>query len=222
MTPSSIRCARRGRDRMLLVVALITPLTMHSRSSADSVKNVRSRIEQPLAIHGGVLLLPLVADKPGNNWPQSIELTLPDHQVIEAQVAWIAESSPRVIRRWTDDSRNLTIRAVQPEDDTSTIDTTGGIGPYLLARLPARGDGEIHLGKQKLKPYWRNLPSMPALQVDQQSLELTEAPDRPDPDSPFEYWRWILLAERLGMGAPPPTGSEFEQLIARHYAELWR
>ena len=46
--------------------------------------------------------------------------------------------------------------------------------------------------------------------------------DRPDPNTPFEYWRWVLLADRLEMAPPSPRGSELQQMAAEHYAVMWR
>src|SRR5205085_7199869 len=53
-------------------------------------------------------------------------------------------------------------------------------------------------------------------------MTMMGSPDRPDPDSPFEYWRWCLLADRLGMHAPEPRGTDIETLAAEHYALLWQ
>jgi hypothetical protein len=54
-------------------------------------------------------------------------------------------------------------------------------------------------------------------------LQLAEAHDRPDPDSPFEYWRWVLLADR--MGREPPSSRAYgavASLVAEHYVQRWR
>src|SRR5690349_2601049 len=88
---------------------------------ADPVKNVRSRVEQPLAIRGGVLMLSLMADKPGDHWPDTLELTLADQSRLMAQVIWIDAAPPPMERQWTDDPRGLKIRAVRPTDDSAAL-----------------------------------------------------------------------------------------------------
>src|SRR5690606_3828299 len=123
----------------------------------------------------------------------------------------------------------VAIRSIQPDDDSSQVRAPGE-GPYLLARLPHDGTGELQLGRQTLRPIWRDVPWEDPLRVAEPTmvalqrpmLNRTRAPDRPDPDSPFEYWRWVLLADRLGMSPPPPAGSAIEQMVAEHFASLWR
>src|SRR6266850_7423178 len=99
----------------------LASLVLNAPVAADPVKGIRSRNEQPLAIRGGVLLLPLVADKPGDHWPATVELTLADRTKIQGQIAWMTSAPPRADRRWTDDPRGLTIRAIQPEDDSTSV-----------------------------------------------------------------------------------------------------
>ncbi len=46
---------------------------------------------------------------------------------------------------------------------------------------------------------------------------------RPDPRSPFEYWRWVQLAGRLDVKPPPVDGyGRVGAMVALHYADLWR
>ena len=54
-------------------------------------------------------------------------------------------------------------------------------------------------------------------------MKFVDAPNRPVAGDPFTWWRWTLLADRLGMQPPPPpSSSRIEELVARHVEQLWR
>jgi hypothetical protein len=218
---------------LFTAAALLGLAWISAAAHAVSVRGIRSRVEQPLALRNGIMLLPLTAERAGDHWPSATELTLlsgPRSRVtLKGEIAWIEFQSTLapLRRRWTDDPRNLRIRAIQPDDDSSSADPVAGTGPYLLIQLPAQASGELLLGKQRLKPVWRDLPGSNPLAGgdhgdEQAALTISESPDRPDPESPFEYWRWTLLADRLGLSPPAPRGSPVEQLAAEHFAQLWR
>jgi hypothetical protein len=188
---------------------------------AEPVQGVRCRVTEPIAVRGGVLMVPLEARRGGDGWPQGLELVPVVGDPISGVVVWIHPATPPH-RRWTDDPRGLAVRMIEPADDTSLVGTGS---PYLLARLPRSGGGPLQVGQQTLHPRWRDQTEsarMPGWS-DPDALELTSAPDRPDPDSPFEYWRWVLLAERLDVSPPSSRGyGALEHLIAEHYADMWR
>lgn len=200
-------------------------------SYAESVSGIRSRVIQPICPRGGVLMLALTAERPGNGWPQTIDLKLGDYGQLTGQVAWIDQVPLPFDRHWTDDPRGLAIRAILPSDDSSKIQSTDVLGPCLLVQLPADGNGELRLGRQPLQPQWRDVPGIESLQfgdpprelsADRPALPLTPGPDRPDAVSPFEYWRWALLADRMELNPPKPFGGDIERMAAQYYAALWR
>lgn len=203
-----------------LLPALIL-LLLSGAATAAPVKGIRAAVEHPIAPRGGVLMLPLTAEQHGDRWPSEIELTLADGRTVVGRVAWIEPLPESPVRHWTDDPRGLRIRAVRPGDDSSAIDRNSTLGPYLLARMPADVDGRIQMFRQSITPSWRD-PVNTADHTDRMELALAQSPDRPDPNSPFEYWRWVLLADRLDMRAPAPAGDEIQQMVAEHYAALWR
>ncbi|MCI0365298.1 MAG: hypothetical protein L0219_15625 [Phycisphaerales bacterium] len=211
-------------------LCLLIALGLLSTASAEPVRGIHSRIGQPIAPRGSVLLLPLTAKRPGDHWPPTLNLELESGQNLTGTVAWIEPASPTFLRNWTDDPRDLAVRAVFPDDDSSTSDPAGPLGPYLLARLPIDGAGAITLNEQTLTPTWHDVPDLPSLLFgeeastwsDEPQLPLIPSPDRPDPVSPFEYWRWTLLADRLEMRPPRPFGGDVERLVAEGYAALWR
>ena len=214
---------------ILAVGVVVTP-----RAAEGDVSRIRSRIAEPIAIRGGVLMVPLAAARPGDHWPRTITLTLSGGRRVEGLVAWV-ETAARGPGGWADDPRGLVVRSIDPADDTSR---PGSGAPYLLARLPADGHGPLKIARCRINPSWHDpppqyggLPSTSATHTAQQvpdyisrRLEVGRRPDRPDPDSPFEYWRWVLLAQRLGMAPPTPRSypSQVQRLVAIHYADLWR
>jgi hypothetical protein len=216
----------RPRTRLRWLTAAALAATLAAAAHADPARGIRALTPNPVAPRGGVLMLPLAAEQPGRDWPATIPLELSDGLVLEGTVLWIhpRAAAPGRARLWTDDPMELAVRAIAPDDDTSR--PTGG-APYLAARLPADGAGPIRLGRQILEPTWRDpnvsCTGRPLPGADRPEMFLTAVPDRPDPDSPFEYWRWVLLADRIELRPPPtdrfgPVGA----LVAEHYANLWR
>jgi hypothetical protein len=193
---------------------------------ADAVRDIRTPVTRPIAPQGGVMMLPLTAQRAGDNWPGTIALTLADGSNVDGVVVWIepAVDDASRPRRWTTEPGGLEARPIRPEDDTATV---GPGSPWLLAALPEGGDGPIRLGRQELQPTWRD-PNIPYTRQglpgpDRPVLQPIAGPDRPDPDSPFAYWRWVLLADRMNMRPHAPDRyGETGSLLARHYADLWR
>jgi hypothetical protein len=197
---------------------------------AAPVTGVRPAMTQPVCPRGSVLMMPLTSDKPGDHWPQSIELTLSDGRTIVGYVAWIDRVESQFERHWTDDPRGIRIRTVLRDDNNLAVNLVGGLGPYLLAQLPLDGAGQMRMGELVLQPFWVDVPDLPSLRLtedvamasDRPRMHLTPTPDRPDPVSPFEYWRWVLQADRLEMLPPHPFGGDVERMAAEHFAALWR
>ena len=200
--------------RLLTLLILLTGAT----ARADPARGVRAIGGEPIAVRGGVLMVPLVADRDGDRWPRKLRLALSQHRRIEGVVAWIFPVPLSATPGWTDDPRGLSVRRIERSDDT-TVAASGT--PYLLARLPPNGRGPLRLGSQSLRVRWLDAP--PRRRPPQDRMRFVERPDRPDSDSPLEYWRWVVLSERLGMG-PPSTEAygEVGALVAEHYADLWR
>jgi hypothetical protein len=199
-----------------------------SPAFGDAVRGIRALTTRPVVARDGVLMLPLGAERPGDRWPEEVRLRLADGSMVNGIVVWVS-ATPREAegrRRWTDDAAGLAVRAIRRDDETSGEGAAAG-EPYLVARMPPDGDGPIRLRRQTLEPIWlddnRKLLGDPVPGPERPILERTVSPDRPDPESPFEYWRWVLLADRLDRRPPPsdvygPIGS----LVAEHYAGLFR
>jgi hypothetical protein len=190
-----------------------------------------------MLVRGGVAMLPLAADQPGDHWPDRLTIHLGQTAEATGDVAWIEPAPPRVSRRWTDDPRNLLVRAIRPTDSTATGDSTnpephgaaaGGDAagrPWLLLRMPDDSSGEMRLGAQRLQPHWLDPVEAEAADRGAEPFPMTPGPDLPDAHSPFEYWRWVLLAQRLGAPPPPRPPHLFDSLnrmVAEHGEALWR
>jgi len=209
---------------MLLIGLLAT------EGHAGQVRGIRSLTTDPITPRGGVLMLPLGAKRAGDGWPDRLHLTLDDGSVLVGTVAWFHRipDDDRRPRGWTDEASSLVVRAIRESDDTSVRGT--GL-PYLLVRVPWNADGRIRLarqmGGQTLNPQWKD-PSRPYAGIalpgaDTPPLPFDAGPHRPDAQSPFAYWRWVLLADSLDLRPPGldrygPVGA----LVAEHYADLWR
>jgi hypothetical protein len=197
---------------------------MVTKAHAEPAKGITTPAPHAIAPRGGVLLLPLQAQRPGDQWPDTIDVHLDNGGVLRGKVAWFMrpEADPAILydpqRTWTGNPDRLVVRPVQPTDDTSVV---GSGTPYLVARLPLEGNGAIRIGGRTVPTSWFDLP--PTTDAKGPILHRIAAPDRPDPDSPLQYWRWVLLAEQLNRIPPgPPSSNELEGLVALHTAEVWR
>ena len=197
---------------------------------AAPVQGIQCKLLEPVCPRGGVMMLPLKAQVAGDHWPQTIELKLADGRGIAGQVAWIYESSRPF------DAIGPMIRAALPFGRLLPTTTPRRLIPEVRwdhicwRSVPLDANGELTLDQQVLKPIWADIPAIESLQLgddvnsdlSRPTMELTPATDRPDPVSPFEFWRWVLLAERFDMKPPRPFGGDIERMAAEHYAALWR
>ncbi len=189
---------------------------------ADTVRGMFVAIDHPIAVRGGTLLIPLDANEPGTGWPATIPITLSDGTSLEGDVIWMYSDGKPASIHWTSEIMGLTVRPIEPSDDSSS----GRGSVFLIARLPEEVSGALRILRRDISPQWFDRPLSPSRwETDQMVVETMprrSGPDRPDARSPFEYWRWVQLADRYGIAPPPPTGTRIEQLISMYYADLWR
>jgi hypothetical protein len=200
---------------LVATVAAASPVTR-----ADSVRGVSVLDARPLVVRGGVFMARLDAERHGDRWPKSITLTLEGGTTVEGHVAWIhVEEAPPADRRWTEELVAVTVRAIDARDDSSRGDGY----PILLARMPAEATGDVRIGAQVIAPRWLEPPRRGAAIGSEPDVAPSDRPDRPDPRTPFAYWRWALIADRVGatLFAPEVYG-EVGALVAEHQADLWR
>lgn len=204
-------------------IAILAVLTTTQMSLAEAVQDIATSLAAPLAVRGGVLMLPLFAREAGDQWPTTMTLVLADGRELTGPLGWMEGAPAPAQRRWTDDPRYLRVRAIEPGDDTSL---RGSGTPYLLVRLPYDASGRIRFGGQTLAPRWRDkrrFEDRLGQPAHQRRLELAASPAYPDPTSPLEYWRWVLLASRSGYDPPAAAAyGEIGALVAEHYNDLWQ
>ncbi len=161
----------------------------------------------PVAVRGGVLVLPLARRSPENAWPAAMALRLGDGRRVEGRVVSIKSLVPES-SAWTTPA--TTIATAPPSGDSNIA---------LLAPLPADGDDVILLGSQELDAIWMD-PQGSAVAVGSADHGLGSN-DSPDLSAPSEYFRAVLQAQRFGAVAPPPAIEGNDALYARAIAGLW-
>ena len=188
------------------------------------VDAIEARQSRPVAPRGGVMMVQLFCQEQGDGWPSTLDVTFEDGRVETGVVGWIEKNTNSSV--WT--SNQSHIRAVSPIDSTLSINPKDAItGPVLLIELPLRGAGLVRFGGGVIDPRWTDLPiSLPDLNIspsdDSVKLSVQSVDDMPE-WNPFEYWRWTLVASRLGAKPPkPPSTSPIEKLIAMQGEQLWR
>ena len=217
-------CSIKIATKCKFVIVLLAALLCFPRAvDAASVNGIRSTISNPIVVRGGVLLLPLTARKHGNNWPSSLKVVLSDARKLDGQIIWIHRDTSDSFRHWTVDPRGVEVREIKESDDSSLPTSSGAA--FLVVRVPIDADGQLNLGNQRLRPQWYDLPtlinSLGEVNSRAESLSLVKSPDLPDPSSPFEYFRWVLLAQRRGVHPPNPESmGKVKAMVAQHYADL--
>jgi len=203
------------------------PLVLFSTTTvsvAVPIDSIVAKHTSPVAPRGGIMMVRLLSEEVGTNWPASIPVTFSDNSMTEGIVGWI-ESKPAT-SSWTDD--RLIIRPILSADTTANIhpkdETTG---PVLLVQLPEDCDGEIYFGAESVVPNWMDLPtSLPPLNLTDPRTDLflkIGVSDHLPPIGALHYWRWVLLASRLGVVPPKvPMQNQVETLAAQHGEHLWR
>lgn len=192
---------------------------------AVQVSGIRSADPTPLAPRGGIMMVLLTAEVPGTGWPSTITGQLGDGRSVEGRVGWMSISPPDTwTRSWSSETTRIKIRAIHPDDDSRTRNSR----PCLFIPLPEDGHGRITLLGKHLSPRWEDpeqaYTSFPLPGLEEPRLAWSRSPDRPDPDQPFAYWRWVLLADRLNLQPPllPESWTPIETMAALHAAQRWR
>lgn len=206
------------------ILTTIVAIAMAQHVSAVPIESIDAIQISPLAPRGGVLMVQLVTESNGDNWPSELDVTFEDETIRNCVVGWIEKNQNTTA--WT--SNPLIVRPVTQSDNTLHVhpkDVT--TGPVLLIELPENGNGNLSFGGTTLSPRWIDLPSsLPNLDIMPNVANIKLLPETKD-DLPewnaLEYWRWTLLAsKRNNVPPPPPNSSEVETLAALQGAYLWR
>ena len=192
------------------MATVATVVLGHAAAEAD----YRSLDPSPIVVEGGVLLCPIARDGdplPPQEWPRELAVVLEDGREVPGRVGWMVPSPTTGTAGWTECGEPFTI--VEQTTDPEAL-------PLLLADLPRGYRGDIDLPAGTVTPRWLR-PAPPPGRIPQAGT--SRSPDAlPDSTHPLEWFRWVLLAERVGDVPPPPPGDEAGRLAARHLAEVWR
>lgn len=184
-------------------------------ATAVSAADYRSLDPAPVAVEGGVLVFPIgvEGDAPPDpeSWPSEIPVVLDDGRELPARIDWLVRSPEVRSGSWTVSGEPFTIVDRTREPDAL---------PMLQVQLPRGYRGDVGLSGGTVSPRWLRPPSPVRRSVQAAAVDSADA--LPDPEHPLEWFRWVLLAERIGDRPPPPPGDAGGQLAARHLAEVWR
>lgn len=192
------------------LLAWVVPVVSIAAVAAPPV--VRPLEESPVAVAGGVVVFPVSWD-PAEDAPRTVGARLDDGRVVEGVVGWTRADEPPAPRAWSASGERTTLSSEPPPTGDAT-------GAWLLVPMPEGYRGRLRLGGGTVSPRW--LDPAPTFVRPRQQVASSSAEARPDERQPLEWWRWAVLADRLGIEPPPPSGDEAGRLAARHLAELWR
>ncbi|MGI9013591.1 MAG: hypothetical protein ACR2GY_04995 [Phycisphaerales bacterium] len=222
----------RMRLRVICVVLLALAL-IHAPTAAISVDTARgirvaSNITEPIAARDGVLFLPLDAERHGTDWPQTIDVRFGQGGLVRGEVVWIeARGRGGNEVHWTSPPVGLMVRPIEAADDSRASQ----LPPHVVVDIPINASGTIEILGRTIAPVWMETKLQPVPSIERAggmpvppkgTLERAQGHHLPDADSPFEYWRWMVIASRKNMHPPEPRGDRIEQMVATYYADLWR
>ncbi len=173
----------------------------------------RSLDKAPVAVEGGVLLVPIARDTaaPPAEWPAEIPAKLDDGRELVARIGWLVPTPSPGPTSWTASGEPFTI--VDRTSNESAL-------PMLLLDLPKGYRGGVRWDGDDVAPRWL-IPA--SSRVREPRAEPSDSADAlPDAGHPLEWFRWVLLAERVGGTPPPPPGDAAGRLAARHLSEVWQ
>jgi hypothetical protein len=166
---------------------------------------------QPIAVRGGVMLLPMARRDTSRAWPETMQLTLGDGRTLRGTTAVVRPRARKAATHWT--TPLISVGADPASEATAAEDVV------LLVPLPPDGEDHIELGAQRIDPDW--IDPLPGAQALETVAPAEGEPHLPDLDAPSEHFRWHLLAARVGEPIPEPRGSALDALYAHHLASLW-
>jgi len=205
----------------------------------NAVGNWRIRTPTPVAVRGGVVAVeiePADARSPMADparWPESLQAKCDDGTVVDAVLGVITPAPARPVPSWTtpsDDLVVLTPSAFAAAIASGTI--SGEAIVVALIRFDAAHAGPFDLAGSRVAPKWFDADASVTIGESAEGKgddagagsgtpSSAGADDRPDRESPGEYWRWVLLAQELEHPCESPWWTGPAALYAQHRAELW-
>ena len=82
------------------VVISIVQLT-----STVPVESITANYSSPIIPRNGVLMVPLISEILGDNWPSAIDVTMEDGEILQGHIAWIESNNDNT--DWTNSLFNI-------------------------------------------------------------------------------------------------------------------
>lgn len=190
-------------------VAFLTPIAV--------ARDIRPRFDSVVCTPGGVAAIALERTAL-SEWPARIPVKIGALQS-QATLVLIAPRPDDGLRSWTRAPAQVDVALVSELPESPEPETLGGI--FAMVELPASGEGSIEIGGVTMTVHWLPAPKRVRADAPVLFVPATISDDRPDPNTPFEFWRWALIAERQGARIGEPRGRAAEKLWARHVQSLW-
>ncbi len=179
-----------------------------------AVDDVRPRASAAACVPGGVAAIPL--ERLGDRWPARVAVTVGELRTT-APVVRVTPAAVPDGRWWTRSAEQVDV--VMAADLAPAAD--GAASVFAMVELPAVADGDLTVAGVPVAARWLPAPQRVRADAPLLSIPATFSDDRPDPSSAVDYWRWTLLADRLGVRLGEPRGTPAARLWARHVASLW-
>ncbi|MDP7008231.1 MAG: hypothetical protein QGI78_01525 [Phycisphaerales bacterium] len=210
--------------RLLNTLVCVFGLFFVAPSYAIPIDSIVSKNTSPAAAKGGVLMVPLLSNEQGDQWPTTIPVTFEDGRIAEGLLGWVEVNSDT--SSWVDDQ--VFVRPITSSDSTASIhpkDTMSG--PVLFVQVPPDVTGSVFFGSEYIFPKWLDLPpTFPDIDftnADSDKQLVYERAAYLPPTNAIHYWRWCLLASRVQKLPPePPNNTSVEYLAALYGEQLWR
>lgn len=215
------RCLLGQRARLALAAVLVALGAVH----APALAAIRVLVERPHAVEGAPFLVPVRIDG-AERGTVPLRATVPGGATVacEGRLLWPVRPDADAIdgARWAAASNELRLVADRPANASDA---------YLAIELPAeaRGATTISLPDGRIAPRWlAPAPDdlLPRLATRVSAIVPAGTPDArltlPDPDAPFERFRFTLGCALRGWPAPAPLDpASPDGIAARATTAMW-
>ena len=199
------------------VIALLASITVALLTPTAAARDIRPRFDSVVCTPGGVAAIAL--ERTGlSEWPARIPVKIGALQS-QATLVLIAPRADDGLRSWTRAPAQVDVSLITEVPETPEPEKLGGV--FAMVELPASGEGSLEIGGVAVTAHWLPAPKRVRADAPVLAVPATISDDRPDPHTPFEFWRWSLIAERQGARIGEPRGRAAEKLWARHVQSLW-
>ena len=195
----------------VLVAFLICGLAQSAYAQSGNLRI--GIVSQPnIVVRGSDLIIPLKALREPVKWPQRIPVLIGNSRV-NGELFWLSPSVNLEETKWTTPSSRIAVRSMNVPFRSKAPGE-----PVLLVSIPENAKGSLKvLGRKWEVDYQSPLPALEGV-----PLAPIAADAAPILNDPFEYVRWILMAEYSGNTPPPYEGDEFGKRFALALADEWR